>query len=485
MADTLSVLVVGSEAAPFAQTGGLAEVVGSLPLALKDAGCRVAVVLPAYRQIMKRKANWDLVSWGVPVRVGDQHLKADILSSEFAPDIPLYLIRRDEYFDRSELYGGTQGEYFDNPERFTFFSRAIPALCPNVGFVPDVILCNDWQTGLVAPLLDLGALPRTATVFSIHNMGYLGLVPVDKTHVLGLPDRYYSLDGLEYFGQMSMLKGGIVYANAVTTVSPTYAREIQTPEGGRGLDGLMRHISGKLFGILNGVDYSVWNPAVDKYIPANYSPDDLSGKLKCKKIMLEQMGLDPDSDDPVIGMVTRLTGQKGFNLVADAAEKLFKQDCRLVVLGTGEPYFEDMLQSMKSRYPDRIGMRIGFDVALSHLIVAGADMFLMPSLYEPCGLSQMYSLKYGAVPIVRKVGGLNDSVRTSENGRNGNGFKFNQFDSSSMLRAIRDALNAYKNREKWKEMMLAGMAEDFSWRRSAGEYIKVFEKAIADRRKKT
>ena len=268
---SISVLVAASEVAPLASTGGLAEVAGSLPLALRDAGCRVAVVMPGYRRVLDRLTDREKIA-EVPVRVGALHLSAEIHRSELVPGIPLYLVCRDEFYDRQNLYFGRQGEFFDNAERYIFFARAIPTLCSAVNWTPDVILGNDWQCGLVMPLLSLGALPRTAGVITVHNQGYLGLVPSDRTSNIGLPDRFYTMDGLEYFGQMSLLKAGIVYADAVTTVSPTYAREVQTPEGGHGLDGVMRAVSSRLFGILNGVDYLTWNPETDRFIAAPTRP---------------------------------------------------------------------------------------------------------------------------------------------------------------------------------------------------------------------
>lgn len=479
----LSVLIVASEMSPLAQTGGLAEVTGSLPLALRDQGVQVAVAIPAYHRVLEMEHSWSVVSRDLPVRLGDNHLSAEVLAGELAPGIPLYLVRRDEFFDRSGLYGSSQGDYFDNPERFIFFSRIIPALCPTVGIFPDVILANDWQTGLVMALLNLGALPRTAGVFAVHNQGFLGLIPPQRTANIGLPDRYYTMDGLEYFGQMSLLKAGIVYAQAVTTVSPSYAMEIQTPEGGHGLDGVMRLVSSRLFGILNGVDYRIWNPAVDTFIPAHYSPEDLSGKVFCKRKLLADLGLPHLVDKPVLGMVSRMTAQKGTSLLAEAAEEMLKMDVGLIVLGAGEAWHETLITQIRDRFPDRVAVRIGYDTALAHQIIAGCDMILMPSMYEPCGLAQMYGLKYGTVPVVRAVGGLNDTVRDAGDGPEiGNGFKFVPFQARSFVRAVRRAVDAYYNPERWQAMMLAGMAEDFSWNRSAREYLGVFEKAIDARR---
>lgn len=486
MNDTLSVLVAASEVSPLAQTGGLAEVAGSLPLALRDLGCQVAVVMPAYRRILDSGVELETAAVDIPVRLGGLHLTADVLKGELAPDTPFYLVQRDEFFDRRYLYGNRRGDYFDNPERFIFFSRAIPALCASLGFIPDVILSNDWQTGLIMPLLELGALPRTAGVFAVHNQGFLGLVPPDRTGNIGLPDRYYSLDKLEYFGQMSLLKAGITCAQAVTTVSPTYAREIQTPEFGHGLDGLMRAVAPKLHGILNGVDYQTWNPETDRHIPAAYSPTDLSGKALCKTELLRKMGLaERMAERPVIGMVTRLTAQKGCNLVVEGAAELFKQDVGLIVLGTGDAALEAMFADLRERFPDRMGLKIGFDPPLAHQIIAGCDMLLMPSLYEPCGLAQMFSLKYGTIPIVRATGGLNDTVLDpKENHEPGTGFKFQAFQSKNVVRSVLRAVDVYRRPDQWRAMMLQSMAQDFSWSRSAREYLSVFEQAVNERRKK-
>ena len=484
MSETLSVLVAASEASPLAQTGGLGEVTGSLPLALRDLGFNVSIVMPAYRSLLDRKDTWETIARDLPVRLGGLHLSAQVLSSELAPGVPAYLIRRDELFDRSGLYGNEYGEYYDTPERYVFFSRAVAALGPKLGFYPDILMANDWQTGLVMPLLDLAGLPGTAGVFTVHNQGYLGLVPPDRTDILGLPGSYYTMDGLEYYGQMSLLKAGIVYSQAVTTVSPTYAREVQSPEGGHGLDGVMKSAAYKLTGILNGVDYSVWNPATDQHLAAHYKVDDLSGKSLCKIYLLRRMGLlEQLRDKPIMGMVTRLTAQKGLSLLSEAADDIFKQDVGLVVLGSGEPYFEDLARNLKDRFPDRVGLELGYDPVMAHEIIAGSDMLLMPSMYEPCGLAQMYGLKYGTVPIVRSVGGLNDTVRDQEE-NNGppTGFKFGPFQARALVRAVRRAVEAWKNQDGWREIMRTGMNEDFSWGRSAREYAAVFEQALRRRR---
>ena len=480
----LNILVAASEAAPLAKAGGLGDVVGGLPLALRDLGCRVTVVLPAYRQALTRIDDYRLTAKGLPVRLGKSILTADILMGKLAPGVPVCLVRQDEFFDRRELYGSSHGEYPDNGERFIFFSRSIPALCSAAGFDPDVILANDWQTGLVMALMHQGALPRTAGVFAIHNLGYLGLVPLERIEDIGLPDEYYRAEGLEFYGQMSLLKAGIVYSQAVITVSPTYAREIQTPEFGSGLDGLMRSIKDRLYGILNGVDYEEWNPAKDRHLAANYSPGDLAGKAICKQDLLKTMGLPGELlDMPVIGMVTRLFDQKGCHLVAEAAEDLFARNLGLVLLAAGDENYQILFSDLQARYPGRFGLKLGFDASLAHKIVAGCDMFLIPSLYEPCGLTQMFSLKYGTIPVVRATGGLKDTVTDPDEAHGpATGFKFKAFESEAMLKAVRRAAEAFYDREAWQAMMLEGMAKDFSWKRSAKAYLRVFEHAVAERR---
>ncbi len=481
---SLNVLVAASEAAPLAKAGGLGDVVGSLPLALRDLGCRVVVALPAYRQALEKAGELRLTAEGLPVLLGTSKLTADILVGKLAPGVPVCLVRQDGFFDRNGLYSGTRGEYADSRERFMFFSKSIPALCAAAGFEPDVILANDWQTGLVMALLHKGALPRTAGVFAIHNMGYLGLVPPEKTEDIGLPDSYYLMDGMEYYGQMSLLKAGIVYSQAVITVSPTYAREIRTPEFGSGLDGLMRSIKDRLYGILNGVDYEEWNPATDRHLAANYSSVDLAGKAICKQDLLKTMGLSDELlDRPLIGMVTRLFDQKGCQLVAEAAGDLFALNTGLVLLAQGDEDYESLFSKLQGRYPDRFGLKLGFDTALAHKIMAGCDMFMIPSLYEPCGLTQMFSLKYGTIPVVRATGGLEDTVTDPNEGDTpGTGFKFEAFKAEALLKALARAVETFRNRKAWQAIMLEGMAKNFSWERSAKEYLAVFERAVAARR---
>jgi len=477
----MEILFIASEAAPLATAGGLGDVIGSLPIALTELGCEVSVALPAYRSALKWMKEWEVAAEGLPVILGKRNLTGDILLGELDRDVPIYLVRRDEFFDRNAIYGTNKGEYFDNLERYIFFSHCIPALCSGLSLHPDIILANDWQTGLVMALLDHGALPGSAGMFAIHNMGYLGLVPRERVGNIGLPDKYYRMEGLEFYGRMSLLKAGIVYAKRVVTVSPTYALEIQTPEFGFGLDGLMRSIKQRLYGILNGVDYRVWNPETDKYLAANYSPRNLTGKALCKEDLLKTMGLNPGlMDRPVAGMVTRLVEQKGCALLAEAAEKLFAMGLGLVVLGSGDDVYEDLFLDLQTRYPDRFGLKLGFDSGLAHKIIAGSDMFLIPSLYEPCGLTQMYSLKYGTIPVVRAAGGLKVTAMDPGKKRGqGTGYKFDRFQAADLVEGVKRAVRTFEQPDLWQKMMREAMDQDFSWRRSANEYLNPFEMTLS------
>ncbi|MBW1734680.1 MAG: glycogen synthase GlgA [Deltaproteobacteria bacterium] len=477
----MKVLFATSEVSPLATAGGLGDVMGSLPMALAGLGCEISVVIPAYRSALERLEEWNVAARDLPLTMGKRDLTVEILRGELDMDLPVYLVRRDEYFDREGIYGTERGEYFDNPERFIFFSRAIPPLCSALSLGPDIVLANDWETGLVMALMDQGAIPGASGVFAIHNMGYHGLVPAEAVEKLGLADRYLGMEGLEFYGSMSLLKAGIVYARRVVTVSPTYALEIQTPEFGFGLDGLIRSVSGRLHGILNGADYRVWNPETDEYIVSSYSPRDPGGKALCKEDLLRAMGLDPGlMKRPLAGMVTRLVEQKGCRLVAEAADRLFEMGMGLVVLGSGEKVYEEMFLGLQSRYPDRFALRLGFDTGLAHRIVAGSDLFLVPSLYEPCGLTQIYSLKYGTVPVVRATGGLKDTVIDPREKEDlPTGFKFHPFRAEALVEGVTRAVRTYGQPRLWQEMMLRGMNEDFSWDRSAREYLRLFEMTVS------
>jgi starch synthase len=455
--------MVASEAAPFAKTGGLADVLGALPPALARLGDEVAVLLPFYRGIPLPPAGPILT---MPVQVGPHGYTVAIhevirhgVRYLFA-DCPLL-------FDRVGIYGTAAGDYPDNHIRFAVLCQAALGVARSV-FRPDVFHAHDWQAGLLPVYLrESLALDPTffgvRCVFTIHNLGYQGSFPPSAIADLGLDRRLFHSEGLEFFGRLNFLKAGIVWADAVNAVSPTYAREIQTPEFGFGLDGLLRARASKLTGILNGVDYAEWNPETDQHLAANYSARDLSGKHVCKRELLDEMGLPAAADRPLIGIVSRFAHQKGMDLVA---EILPMADATLVVLGSGEAPLENAFRTLALRYPDQIAARIGYDEGLAHRVEAGADMFLMPSRYEPCGLNQIYSLRYGTVPIVRATGGLEDTVTDQT------GFKFRV----DLEDAVETALSAFQDRETWTARMRLGMAEDFSWDASAVEYRRLYSK---------
>ena len=482
-----NILIASSEVRPLASTGGLADVAGSLPGALAKQGARAAVILPGYQAVLnQRPARFKDTGVRLDVPQGGETIEGRLLRGELEPGTPAYLVACDPFFDRPGLYGHNGQEHPDNPERFAFFCQAVLLALPHLDVPPDIILANDWQTGLIMPYLLEHGLDRPRGVFVIHNMGYLGLVPPEKWPALNLPDSYNNFDGLEYFGQSSLLKAGLVFSRAVVTVSPTYAREVQTPEGGQGMDGAMRHHAHKLTGILNGVDYQVWNPENDPHLPANYSARNFKGKRLCKKALLAEVGLPPEAADrPLIGMVSRLTAQKGLSLVAEAAEDIFRTGAALIVLGSGEPVHEEVVQGLEESFPDQCRAFFGFNEPLAHRLVAGADFILIPSMYEPCGLVQLYALKYGAIPIVRAVGGLNDTVRDfagdNPEGRWDTGFKFSQFQAKALLLAVRRAVDLHARPADFMAMVQAGMEEDFSWDNSARQYLDLFEKVLGSK----
>jgi starch synthase len=483
----MHVLLVSSEVAPFAKTGGLADVAGALPRALAGLGVEVTVALPRYRAIDGARFGLRKVREGVRVPVGDRQETLTVFEAPMAGARALFL-GHEGFFGREGLYQEKGQDYPDNAERFTAFARGVLEVVRALGLTPDLLHCNDWQTGLVPPYLKTlyaadPVLGRAATLFTIHNLGYQGLFPPEKLRVTGLPWELFHWQGLEFHGKVNFLKAGLVYADCLSTVSRRYSQEIQTPEFGAGLDGVLRERAADLYGILNGVDTEEWSPAADKHLAAHYSRADLSGKAVCKADLQRAMGLPVRPEVPVLGVISRLADQKGIDLVAAAADAFLAEGAQLVLLGTGDPGLEAAFVALGQRQPTRAGVRIGFDVALSHKIEAGSDLFLMPSRYEPCGLNQMYSLLYGTIPVVRATGGLDDTVvpfdpTTGE----GNGFKFTEATAEGLLRAVRGALACYRNRPLWNRLVQNAMAADFSWTRSAQEYVQVYRRAIAKRR---
>ena len=466
--------MISSEAAPFAKTGGLADVVGALPSALREYGDEVGVVIPRYGSIDLTAAR--RIYDHLTVHLGATAYVTSIYQA--AAEFPVYLVDCPALFDRTGFYGEAGLDYPDNHIRFAVFARAALGVARWL-FRADILHCHDWQAGLVPAYLRsmLATDPTFAgvkTLFTIHNLGYQGLFPKTALADAALDPALFRPDGLEFFGRVSYIKGGIAFADALNTVSPTYAQEIQTPEYGFGLDGALRARADVLSGILNGVDYREWSPDVDPLIPARFSVDDLAGKRVCKAQLVREFGIGEEAmARPVIGIVSRFTRQKGTDILAEVAGEIVAEGAYLVALGTGEPEYEAFFRRMAAEFPGRVSVQVGFDNGLAHRIEAGADMFLMPSRYEPCGLNQMYSLRYGTPPVVRATGGLNDTIEA------GTGFKFVEYSGQALLGAVRDAVTAYSDPEVWREIMRRGMQRDFSWKISAGEYSALYGRLLA------
>jgi starch synthase len=486
----LRVLMAFSEVAPFAKTGGLADVAGALPSALSEAGCDVRIVMPFYNRFIEKIADKKLSVENLLVSLGSQVLTADIYDVRLDDGVVVYCIRRDEFFDRSYLYGTPKGDYFDNFQRFTYFSRAVLALCPEVEFKPDVVHAHDWQSGLVpAYLKNLYATDEywaeTASIFTIHNIAYQGQFAPELFPLTGLPAHFFSMEGMEFWGGINFMKAAIVCADVITTVSPRYSDEIQTKEYGQGLEGVLQKNRSRLHGILNGADYKEWSPETDPHIVANYSRHNLDGKRICKLDLLREVQL-PERlmNRPLLGAISRLADQKGFDLLAAVLDKLVAQDIGLVILGIGDDKYQRMLTDAAARYPEKVSVQLKFDEPLAHKIEAGADMFLMPSRYEPCGLNQIYSLRYGTVPIVRATGGLYDTIKPFSPARGkGVGFRFDKYDPDSFWRALKKAFSLFNQHETWRQIMQNGMAMDFSWKSSALEYLALYQKALAGKKR--
>lgn len=474
----MKITFVASEGVPFSKTGGLADVVGALPKALAANGHEVDVLLPRYRMTKPGKAMPEFRSVTIPLSAGFRF--AAIQDAGITAGVHTYLVDCPEFFDRDGLYQTKGEDYPDNAARFAAFSMAALEFIKRRETAPDVIHCHDWQSALV-PIYLRNLYQRdeffknTSVLFTIHNIGYQGLFHPHILPAISLHAGLFTMEALEFYGQVNLLKGGIIYSDFVSTVSRKYAEEIQTPEFGYGLEGVLMSRADRLQGILNGVDYDDWNPASDKLISANYSPEDLKGKEACKKALLEKMGAKkPVLERPVIGIVSRFAAQKGFDLIAGIAERLMALDLYIVALGTGEPVYEELFRNLAARYPEKFLVKVAYDNNIAHQIEAGADMFLMPSRYEPCGLNQIYSLKYGTVPVVRATGGLDDTIESFD-GKSGTGFKFSEYSAEALLECIGHAVAAFHQPKAWRQLMLNGMKKDFSWGASAKQYIKIFQ----------
>jgi starch synthase len=484
----LRILFATSEVTPFARTGGLGDVIGALPKALRTLDLDVRVVMPLYQVVRHSGLDLHPVLSNLQIPLASGVMTAPVWQAALADPgqsddqaVPVYCIEQDRYFDRPGLYGDAHGDYPDNAERFIFFCRAVLALVEQMGWFPEILHCHDWQTALLPAYVRFseGFDPRIATVatiFTIHNLAYQGIFPALTFPLSGLPATLFHPNGVEYYGQMNFMKAGLLYADYLTTVSPHYAEEICTPEFGVGLHGVLDMRRSALMGILNGVDYSVWDPVHDATLAASYSATDLHGKTECKNALLRVYGLPEDTDIPLIGMISRLVDQKGIDILTAALPELLKLNLRLVILGSGAPHYQESLARQARAYPDRLGVRVEFNDALAHQIEAGCDIFLMPSRYEPCGLNQLYSMRYGTIPAVRATGGLRDTVvpYQAEAGV-GTGFVFHEPTAEALLATIRTALSVFADRPGWQQLMHNAMAQDFSWEQSARRYLALYQ----------
>ncbi len=488
MAETipLKIAMFSAEASPYAKVGGLADVVGALPKALEKLGAAPIVVIPAYNESRPGASIASppraVLGMDIPMASSVEH--AEVFHSRMdGTSVDVYRISSPKYFDREGIYDdpSTREGYPDNAQRYIFFMKSGLELLHTLGIAADVIHCHDAYTALVPGLVEFNyrrhpSYSNVGTLLTIHNLAHQGISPADALDYAGIDrSRFYPMSPFEYWGRVNLMKAGIELADKINTVSPTYAVEIQTlPEFGRGLEGVLRSRSKDLSGIVNGIDYEEWNPASDPFIPARFSSSDLSGKAACKKHLLSYFSLpNPRRRTPLIGIVSRLAEQKGFDLIAEAIEEIMAQNLQMIVLGTGRQKYHDLLQGIASRFPSKIGVRLAFDNELAHKIEAGCDMFLMPSRFEPCGLNQLYSFRYGTIPIVRKTGGLADTVIPA-NHQEGTGFLFSEYSASAMTDAIKQALEAYSDRVLWKKLMIRAMTQDWSWDRSARQYMDLY-----------
>jgi starch synthase len=480
--DDMKILYVSPEITPFAKSGGLADVAQALPKAIKALGHDIRSVMPKYLSVANQRLTMEQVMpFSVQMHNG---LNGAVLWHTENDSVPTYLIENDAYFNREGVYGLDDGDYPDNLERFVFFCKAALECCKAVNFAPDVIHCNDWQTAVLPAILkaiyrnyrnDAFFRPIPKLIYNIHNISYQGRFPEDHWPILSLPRSYYNYD-FEFYGQINLTKSAIHLADAITTVSETYAHEIRNTDFGFGMQDALQSRKENLYGILNGVDYQQWSPETDPYTSGiHYSADDLSGKRRIKTKLREEYGL-PDVDDvPLLGMTTRFVEQKGIDLITECAEKILQLDTQMILLGSGDQRYHDFFEWLRRSYPDRVGIYIGFNNELAHRIEAGADIFLMPSLFEPCGLNQIYSLKYGTLPIVRLTGGLADTIEDGVNG-----FTFFDFTTHHFFDAAQRAIEVYrKHPDTWKQMMITAMGQDFSWETSAEKYLSVYTRVIS------
>jgi starch synthase len=486
----MRILLVTPEANPFARSGGLAEVIYALAWALVKLGHRVSVVLPLYRQVRESGRELTNTGYELSIPLSWKTIPATIATHRIDPNLDFYFIGQDGFFNREGLYGTSYGDFEDNSERFAFFSRAVVELIEALEPEFDVIHAHEWQTGLVPVYLrtiyhDRPGLQRLPVVYTVHNVGYQGLFSAYDLPLTGLGWELLSPKALEFYGKLNFMKGGLVFADILTTVSTKYREEILTPEYGFGLEGLFRERAHELYGVLEGVDYYRWDPTRDALLAATYDQDNLKGKRACKQALLQRFGLDLPLTRPLIGMTTRFFERKGIDLVESILDDLMGMDVGFIIQGTGEERHHYLLQEFSLKYPRRMGLMIGYTEELAHQVIAGADIFLMPSRYEPCGLDQLYCLRYGTIPVVRATGGLDETVQEFDPAKGtGNGFKFTTYSPEDLLAAVQRALDIYQQRQLWEKLMKSNMALDYSWTKTAGpKYVELYGLAAEKRQR--
>lgn len=486
MNQKLRVTYVSAEIYPFAKSGESADVASSLPKYLSNLGMEISIFMPRYRRPEIESFPMECVTQELRVPVGEEKVKASVYKSELGKN-DIYFIDNPKYFWREDVYGTGKGEYLDNDERFVFFNRAVLEFLLQTKTPVDIIHCNSWPTALIPVFLKTQyssktLFKKTATVFTLHNVAYQGAFPPDSLTLTGLNWNYFNPQQLAFNGKFNFLKAGVMFSDVLNTVSSAYKKEIQT-ENGLGLEGILNSRMKVFYSIRNGVDYEIWNPETDPHIAANYSASNLKGKGKCKRDLIKEFGLSISSGIPLIGVVSYLSAQKGLDLILEAMDELMKMKVGLVILGKGDEKYETQLQDMHRKYPKKMGVRFELSPILSHKVAAGADISLIPSLYEPCGLNQLYSFKYGTVPVVRATGGLKETVKNfSRKTGKGNGFVFREYSSSAMLKALEEAMGCYAEPETWQKIMQEGFRKDFSWKTAAKKYAKLYHNALEIKR---
>jgi starch synthase len=494
MSKEMNILYVVSEVVPFAKTGGLADVAGAFPQAIKELGHEIRVNIPKYATFSERKYRIHEVIRlkDIEIPLGNSKYKSSVKSAFIMNSkvkVQVYFLVNDKFYDRNGIYidSNTKKDFNDNDERFAFFCKSTLETLKKLGWKPDIIHCNDWQTGLIPAYLktiykDDPFFKKTKTVFTIHNLAYQGIFPKESFDKTGLPNEIFNLHGVEFYGKINFMKAGIVYSDIITTVSEKYAQEIRTKEEyGCGLEKLLDKRKKDLIGIVNGVDYSIWDPSVDTQIPVKYNFSTISKKVENKKALAKKFGLEFNENVPIIGMISRLDDQKGFDLIEQSIKDLVKLNLQLVILGTGNKRYHELLQEWQKKYPKNIGIQLSYNEQIAHLIEAGSDMFLMPSKYEPCGLNQIYSLRYGTIPIVRATGGLDDTIEQfNSETEKGTGFKFVKYNGIDMIKSIKKAVQLYENKKLWCKLIKNGMSKDFSWEVSAKKYVSLYKKLIKE-----